>query len=72
VYAYQVSHLIIVCEAANGKCPHSWPGLDILERQFWPFEDPAGAKGNYGAKLSKYRQVRDQIEQRIQSWLKDK
>ncbi len=31
-----VHHLIVVCEAANRDCPHTWPGLEVEERLFWP------------------------------------
>jgi len=66
-----VSYLIVVCETANSRCPHSWPGSEIQERLFWPFEDPVAAKGSEEERLQKFRQVRDQIEQRIKSWVKD-
>jgi arsenate reductase len=66
-----VSHLVVVCETANRRCPHAWPGLEIQERLFWPFDDPVEAEGSEEERLGKFRQVRDQIEQRIRSWLKD-
>ena len=66
-----VSHLIVVCETADHRCPHAWPGLEIQDRLFWPFDDPAAAKGGEEERLQKFRQVRGQIEQRIKSWLKD-
>jgi arsenate reductase len=66
-----VSHLIVVCETANRRCPHVWPGLEIQERLFWPFDDPVEAEGSEEERLRKFRQVRDQIEERIKSWLKD-
>jgi len=64
-----VSHLIIVCEAANRRCPYSWPG--VYERLFWPFEDPDTGQGGQEEKLEKFRRVRDQIEQRVKSWLEE-
>jgi arsenate reductase len=64
-----VNYLIIVCETANSKCPYTWPG--VHERLFWPFEDPDAAQGSQEERLAKFRQVRDQIEQRIKSWLKE-
>jgi arsenate reductase len=64
-----VSHLIIVCEAANSRCPYSWPG--VYERLFWPFEDPDAVQGSQEERLAKFRQVRDQIEERIKLWLKE-
>jgi arsenate reductase len=35
----------------------------------WSFEDPAAFEGTIDEKLGKFRQVRDQIEQRIETWL---
>ncbi len=64
-----VSHLIIVCEEANSKCPYSWPG--VYERLFWPFEDPDTAQGSHEERLERFRQVRDQIEQRVKAWLEE-
>jgi arsenate reductase len=62
-----VSHLIIVCEAANRRCPYSWPG--VQERLFWPFEDPDAVQGSQEEELETFRQVRDRIEERIKLWL---
>jgi arsenate reductase (thioredoxin) len=64
-----VSYLIIVCNAANRQCPRVWPGLEIRDRLFWPFDDPAAAEGSEEERLQKFRQVRDQIERQVKSWL---
>ena len=64
-----VRHLVIVCDAANEKCPRIFPGM--LNRMFWPFDDPAAFVGTPAATLEKFRTVRDQIEERIQQWLKE-
>jgi arsenate reductase len=64
-----VRHLIIVCDAANEKCPRIFPGM--MNRLFWPFDDPAAFVGTPTATLEKFRTVRDQIEERIQNWLKE-
>jgi arsenate reductase len=64
-----VHYLIIVCQAADSQCPHTWPG--IYERLSWPFEDPAATEGGQEERLRKFRHVRDQIEQRIKVWLED-
>lgn len=66
-----VSYLIVVCETADSRCPRTWPGSEIQKRLFWSFEDPVAAEGSEEERLEKFRQVRDQIEQRIKSWLKD-
>lgn len=64
---FPVRHLIIVCDAANEKCPRIFPG--IVNRLFWPFDDPAAFVGTPAATLEKFRTVRDQIESRIRDWL---
>ena len=63
-----VHHLIVVCENAEGRCPRIFPGM--LDRQFWPFDDPPACQGTDEEKLNKFREVRDKIDQRIQQWLK--
>jgi arsenate reductase len=64
-----VRHLIIVCSGANEKCPRIFPGM--MNRMFWPFDDPAAFVGSPEATLEKFRTVRDQIEARIKQWLKE-
>jgi arsenate reductase len=64
-----VRHLIIVCDAANTKCPRIFPGM--MNRMFWPFDDPASFIGSEAAKLERFRAVRDQIESRIKQWLEE-
>lgn len=60
------AYLITVCSRADQLCP-IFPGMG--QRLSWPFEDPAAVEGTPGQKLDKFRQVRDQIEQRIKTWL---
>jgi len=62
-----VRYLIIVCEKAEKTCPKVFPG--VLVRLFWPFDDPAAAVGDEKEKLAKFREVRDQIEEQVKSWL---
>jgi arsenate reductase len=64
-----VRHLIIVCSGANEKCPRIFPGM--MNRHFWPFDDPAAFVGSPTATLEKFRTVRDEIEARIKDWLKE-
>ena len=64
-----VRHLIIVCDGANEKCPRIFPGM--MNRMFWPFDDPAAFVGSEAATLAKFRTVRDEIESRIKQWLKE-
>ncbi len=60
-------HLITVCDEADRNCPTVWPGVN--QRMHWSFQDPAAAQGSTEEKLAKFRQVRDQIEQKIKAWL---
>jgi arsenate reductase len=64
-----VRHLVIVCADANEKCPRIFPGM--MNRHFWPFDDPATFVGSPEATLEKFRTVRDQIEARIKQWLSE-
>ncbi len=67
VFAGQHFDLIItVCDHARDTCP-VWPGHG--EKLHWPFEDPAHATGSEEEILSLFRLVRDQIRERIQSFL---
>ena len=60
-------YLITVCDDAEKNCPSIWPG--ISKREHWSFEDPAAFEGSDDEKLAKFRQVRDQIEERIKDWV---
>ena len=60
-------YLITVCDEAEKNCPSAWPG--ISKREHWAFEDPADFEGTAEEKLAKFREIRDQIEQKIRVWL---
>jgi arsenate reductase len=62
-------YLIIVCQKTEERCPRIFPG--VLQRLYWPFEDPVAYQGPEEEKLAKFRQVRDEIEARIRLWLKE-
>jgi arsenate reductase (thioredoxin) len=59
-------YLITVCDDADKNCPTVWPG--VVSRMHWSFEDPAKFTGTLADKLEKFREVRDQIQQRILDW----
>ena len=63
------SYLITVCSNAEEKCP-IFPGMG--QRLHWPFDDPAAFMGTEAEKLAKFRQVRDQIDEKIKTWLEEK
>lgn len=58
--------LITVCGNAEEHCPF-FPGMGT--RLHWPFEDPAAFEGSHEEKLAIFRQTRDLIKEKIQSWL---
>jgi len=61
-------YLITVCSNAEKKCPY-FPGMG--KRMHWPFEDPAALIGSDEEKTAKFREIREQIEKRIKSWLNE-
>ena len=61
------SYLITVCDQAEKNCPTTFPGVG--QRLHWSFEDPAAFVGSDADTLQKFREIRDQIEQRVKAWL---
>lgn len=62
-------YLITVCSEADQDCPTVFPGLG--QRLRWSFEDPAKFVGSEDERLNKFRETRDQIRLKVQSWLED-
>ena len=60
-------YLVVVCSDAEEKCPVIF--VNVRQRLFWPFEDPARFQGTDEQTRAKFREVRDQIDQRIREWL---
>ena len=60
--------VITVCDSAKEACP-VFPGAKQMKH--WPFDDPAYAEGSDEEKRAFFREVRDQIRRRIQSYLQD-
>ena len=60
-------YLIILCQEAEKNCPTVFPGIG--QRLHWLLEDPSAFVGSDDEKLAKFREVRDQIDQRIKAWL---
>jgi len=65
-----IQTLITVCDDAEKNCPTGWPG--ITKKLHWTFEDPAAFIGSEDEKISKFREIRDPIDQKIQSWIDEK
>lgn len=62
-----VRYMIVVCGEADRECPTTWPGL--TNRYYWPIEDPAAAEGNLEQRTQFFRVIRDEILEKIRSWL---
>lgn len=58
--------LITVCAHAERDCPRALLGESHF---FWDFEDPTALVGSEEETLQKFRDVRDQIDQRVKAWL---
>ena len=61
------AYVITVCTKAEENCPSTFPGQPV--RLAWSFDDPAAFEGDDAAKLTKFREVRDQIRGQITGWL---
>lgn len=60
--------VVTVCDHAERNCPRVW--LDAQDRHLhWSLEDPAAFEGDDEAKLAKFREVRDLIDDKIRAWL---
>jgi arsenate reductase (thioredoxin) len=59
-------YVITVCDQAAETCP-VFPGR--AQHIHWSFPDPAAAQGTEAERLSTFREIRDDIEQQLQSWL---
>ncbi len=66
-----IHYLIIVCNKAQSTCPRIWPGLPNEKRYYWPVNDPAEISGSIEEKLSFFREVRDELQDKITSWLNE-
>jgi len=58
--------VITVCDEAKQTCP-AFPGAKAMEH--WSLEDPAAFQGTYEEILAKFRETRDEIEERIRKYL---
>lgn len=63
------AYVISVCKKVEGRCPIIFPGVKMLLS--WPFDDPASMEGLEEEKLQKFRQVRDEIEEKVKAWVID-
>ena len=64
-----VQYAIVVCERTQAQCPRLYP---FAQRTlYWPLEDPVSSPGSPEERLEKFRDIRDQIEDRLRAWLRE-
>jgi arsenate reductase (thioredoxin) len=63
-------YLITVCDEAEKNCPTMWPGVN--QRFHWSFEDPAALEGTEEEIIQKFREIRDEIDQKVRAWVAEK
>lgn len=61
-------YVVTVCDRAQENCP-MFPGASSM--QHWSVDDPAKAKGTYEQQLVVFRNIRDEIAERIRHFIKD-
>jgi arsenate reductase len=60
------SHVITVCDETSAeKCP-IFPG--IAKRLHWSFADPSALTGSHDEKMTRVREIRDEIRRKIEEW----
>jgi arsenate reductase len=65
--ARRMDVVVTVCGNADERCPVLPPEVRKLH---WPLEDPAAAKGTDVEILAKFREIRDQIEARVEDLIR--
>ena len=60
-------YLITVCSHAEENCPTTFLGFG--HKLHWDLEDPAAMQGSDEAKLTKFREIRDEITTRVHDWI---
>lgn len=61
-YLNNCDMVVTLCGDARDKCPVTPP---TVQKMHWPLPDPALALGTDAEKLAVFRQVRDEIKQRV-------
>ncbi len=63
------NYVITVCDESNAeKCP-IFPG--VTKTLHWSFRDPSALTGSYEEKLAGTRIIRDEINERVEQWVKE-
>ncbi len=64
----EFDYVITVCDNANERCP-VFPGK--TKRIHWSFDDPTAAVGEEEVILDTFRRVRDEIREKLRSFITD-
>ncbi len=65
--ARRMDLVVTVCSNADQRCPVLPPEV---RRLHWPLDDPAAVKGTEAEILAKFREIRDEVESRVQDLLR--
>ena len=60
--------IITLCDNAAESCPSTPPEI---KRLHWSLQDPAKAQGTEEEVLNEFRRVRDEIEQRVKTFIEE-
>lgn len=61
-------YVVTVCDRAQRECATVFPGIGL--KLTWLFDDLCGVEVPEEHRLDKFREVRDQMEEKIVHWLK--
>ena len=64
-----VRYAIIVCQRIEAGCLQVFPFA--VHTLHWNFDDPTEPQGSAELQLAKFRRVRDEIDARLEAWLRD-
>ena len=65
-----LGYFTTLCDYAESRCPTSW--LLTQHHLHWDILDPAKVQGAEEENQGSYREVRDQLNGKIQAWLADR
>lgn len=64
-----IHYLMILCDKTQSTCPRVWPGTPFQKRYYWPVNNPEDITGTTEEKMVAYRNVREELKEKISSWL---
>ena len=64
-----IDYVVTVCDHARNSCPVFPAGT---ERIHWSLEDPAAVQGSEEERMGAFRRIRDQIHERVKTFIRDR